>query len=49
VDIKLDQTNGANSKPVLNCPIADMSPHLKREELAKEMLIDMVDEEEVPK
>jgi len=26
----------------------DMSPHLEREELAKEMLIELVDEGEVP-
>ena len=37
-----------NPKLVVNRPIEDMSPHLEREELAKEMLIDLVDEGEVP-
>jgi hypothetical protein len=29
-------------------PLEDMSPHLEREELAREMLIELVDEGEVP-
>ncbi|HEY6871438.1 MAG TPA: thiamine pyrophosphate-binding protein [Geobacteraceae bacterium] len=48
VDVKLEQTTCVNPKLVVNRPIEDMSPHLEREELAKEMLIDLVDEGEVP-
>jgi acetolactate synthase I/II/III large subunit len=49
VEVKLEQTTCVNPKLVVNRPIEDMSPHLEREELAKEMLIDLVDEGEVPK
>jgi len=49
VDVKLEQMTCVNPKLVVNRPIEDMSPHLDRGELAKEMLIDLVDEEEVPK
>jgi acetolactate synthase-1/2/3 large subunit len=49
VEVHLEQMTVVNPKLVVNCPIEDMSPHLKREELAKEMLIDLVDEVEVPK
>ena len=49
VDIKLEQMTCVNPKLVVNRPIEDMSPHLEREELAREMLIDLVDEGEVPK
>jgi len=48
VDVKLEQTTCVNPKLVVNRPLEDMSPHLEREELAKEMLIDLVDEGEVP-
>jgi acetolactate synthase-1/2/3 large subunit len=34
---------------VVNRPIEDMSPFIEREELRKEMLIELVDEKEVPK
>jgi acetolactate synthase-1/2/3 large subunit len=37
-----------NPKLVVNRPIEDMSPHLDRGELADAMLIDLVDEGEVP-
>ena len=49
VDVKLEQMTCVNPKLVVNRPIEDMSPHLEREELAREMLIDLVDEGEVPK
>ena len=49
VEVKLDQTTCVNPKLVVNHPIEDMSPHLDREELAREMLIDLVEEGEVPK
>ena len=49
VEVKLEQMTCVNPKLVVNRPIEDMSPHLKREDLAKEMLIDLVDEGEVPK
>lgn len=49
VDVKLEQMTCVNPKLVVNRPIEDMSPHLERAELAKEMLIDLVDEGEVPK
>jgi acetolactate synthase-1/2/3 large subunit len=48
VEVKLVQTTCVNPKLVVNRPIEDMSPHLEREELAREMLIDLVDEGEVP-
>jgi acetolactate synthase-1/2/3 large subunit len=49
VEVKLEQTTCVNPKLVVNRPIEDMSPHLDREELAREMLIELVDEGEVPK
>jgi acetolactate synthase-1/2/3 large subunit len=49
VEVKLIQNTCVNPKLVVNRPIEDMSPHLERAELAKEMLIELVDEGEVPK
>ena len=48
VDIMLEQTTCVNPKLVVNRPIEDMSPHLDREELQDIMLIDMIDEKDVP-
>jgi acetolactate synthase-1/2/3 large subunit len=48
VEVKLEQATCVNPKLVVNRPIEDMSPHLDRDELAREMLIDLVDEKEVP-
>jgi len=47
VNVHLEQTSCVNPKLVVNRPIEDMSPHLDREELAEQMLIDLVDEGEV--
>lgn len=49
VEVKLEQMTCVNPKLVVNRPIEDMSPHLDRKELADAMLIDLVDEGEVPK
>jgi acetolactate synthase-1/2/3 large subunit len=49
IEVKLEQTTCVNPKLVVNRPIEDMSPHLEREKLAGEMLIELVDEEDVPK
>ena len=49
VNVVLEQTTCVNPKLVVNRPIEDMSPHLERDELAREMVIDLVDEGEVPK
>lgn len=48
VEVKLEQNTCVNPKLVVNRPIEDMSPHLDRKELAAAMLIDLVDEGEVP-
>lgn len=48
VEIKLEQGTCVNPKLVVNRPIEDMSPHLERDELSREMVIDLVDEGEVP-
>ena len=48
VDVRLDQSTCVNPKLVVNRPIEDMSPHLDRDELAKEMLIDLAEEKDVP-
>jgi acetolactate synthase I/II/III large subunit len=48
VEVKLEQNTCVNPKLVVNRPIEDMSPHLDRQELADAMLIDLVDEGEVP-
>jgi len=49
IEIKLEQNTEVNPKLVVNRPIEDMSPHLDRKVLAETMLIDQVDEGEVPK
>ncbi|MBC8017835.1 MAG: thiamine pyrophosphate-binding protein [Verrucomicrobia bacterium] len=49
VEVKLDQDTCVNPKLVVNRPIEDMSPNLDRDELAREMLIELVDEEEFPR
>jgi acetolactate synthase-1/2/3 large subunit len=48
IEVKLAQDSCVNPKLVVNRPIEDMSPHLDRQELAEAMLIDLVDEGEVP-
>lgn len=48
LEVKLEKTTCVNPKLVVNRPIEDMSPHLAREELAREMLITLVDEGKVP-
>jgi acetolactate synthase-1/2/3 large subunit len=48
VDVRLDQSTCVNPKLVVNRPIEDMSPHLERDELAKEMLIGLAEEKDVP-
>lgn len=48
VEVKLEQNTCVNPKLVVNRPIEDMSPHLDRKELAAAMLINLVDEGEVP-
>lgn len=47
--VKLALNTCVNPKLVVNRPIEDMSPHLERDELAREMLIELIKEEEVPK
>jgi acetolactate synthase-1/2/3 large subunit len=49
VNVKLVQDTAVNPKLVVNRPIEDMSPHLDRDELKELMLIDLVEEMEVPK
>lgn len=48
IEVKLELETTVNPKLVVNRPIEDMSPHLDRQELAAAMLIDLVDEGEVP-
>lgn len=48
IEIKMEQNTFVNPKLVVNRPIEDMSPHLDRKELADSMLIDLVDEGEIP-
>lgn len=48
VDVQLEQATCVDPKLVVNRPIEDMSPHLDRAELEKIMLIDLVEEMEVP-
>lgn len=48
IEVKLEQNTCVNPKLAVNRPIEDMSPHLERKELADAMLIDLVDEGEVP-
>ncbi|MBC7964108.1 MAG: thiamine pyrophosphate-binding protein [Steroidobacteraceae bacterium] len=49
LEVKLEQTTCVNPKLVVNRPIEDMSPHLERKELASDMLIELVEEGDVPK
>jgi acetolactate synthase-1/2/3 large subunit len=49
INVSLIQDTAVNPKLVVNRPIEDMSPHLEREELKEIMLIDLVEEMEVPK
>jgi acetolactate synthase-1/2/3 large subunit len=49
IEVMLEQSTCVNPKLVVNRPIEDMSPELGRDELAKEMLIELVAEGEVPK
>ena len=49
VNVILEQDSCVNPKLVVNRPIEDMSPELDREELAGQMLIEMVDEDASPK
>lgn len=44
VDVRLDVETVVNPKLVVNKPIEDMSPHLDREELRGNMLIDLLQE-----
>lgn len=48
VEVKLEQNTCVDPKLVVNRPIEDMSPHLERAELEKIMLIDLVEEMDVP-
>ena len=48
VNVILEQGTCVNPKLVVNKPIEDMSPELEREELAREMIIELVDEGKVP-
>ena len=49
INVWLELDTVVSPKLVVNCPIEDMSPHLDREELKSLMLIDFVEEMEVPK
>ncbi|MNI64428.1 Acetolactate synthase isozyme 2 large subunit [compost metagenome] len=49
VEVRLEQKTTVNPKLVVNRPIEDMYPHLERDELKRIMLIDLVEEMEVPK
>jgi len=48
IEVMLERATCVNPKLVVNKPIEDMSPELGRDELAGEMLIELVEEEEVP-
>jgi acetolactate synthase-1/2/3 large subunit len=48
VNVILDRSSCVNPKLVVNKPIEDMSPELDRDELAREMIIELVDEGKVP-
>lgn len=48
VNVSLELDTVVSPKLVVNRPIEDMSPHLTREELKKVMLIDLVEDMEVP-
>ncbi|WP_152395463.1 thiamine pyrophosphate-binding protein [Paenibacillus guangzhouensis] len=49
IEVMLQKNTEVQPKLVVNRPIEDMSPHLDREELKEVMLIDLVEEMEVPK
>lgn len=49
IEVMFARDTCVNPKLVVNRPIEDMSPELSRDELAREMLIDLVDVGEVPK
>ncbi len=49
IEVTLAQTTCVDPKLVVNRPIEDMSPHLDRDELRSIMLIDPVEEKDVPK
>ena len=49
LEVKQEQITCVNPKLVVNLLFEDMSLHLERDELAKEMLIELADEEDVPK
>ncbi len=49
IEVMLERATCVNPKLVVNRPIEDMSPELGRDELAREMLIELVEEGEVPK
>lgn len=48
INVALELTTVLNPKLVVNRPIEDMSPHLDRKELKNMMLIDLVEEMDVP-
>lgn len=47
IEVMLELATCVNPKLVVNRPIEDMSPELGRDELAREMLIELVEEEEI--
>jgi acetolactate synthase I/II/III large subunit len=49
IEVMLSQTTCVDPKLVVNRPIEDMSPHLRRDELKSIMLIEPVEEKDVPK
>lgn len=49
VEVALEKDSVVNPKLVVNRPIEDMYPHIDRDELKQIMLIDLVEEMEVPK
>ncbi|WP_419885336.1 thiamine pyrophosphate-binding protein [Paenibacillus sp. B-A-8] len=48
IEVKLEKKTEVHPKLVVNRPIEDMYPYLDREELKKIMLIDLVDEMDIP-
>lgn len=49
LEVKLAKNTEVHPKLVVNRPIEDMFPYLDREELKKNMVIDLVEEMEIPK
>lgn len=49
INVEVTRDSAVNPKLVVNRPIEDMYPHLDREELRELMMIDLVEEMEVPK